>query len=192
MSSTREWRRLDLPAIETFREDGSTFEGRVTVRETAPWTVEYRVTFDPTWVTREALVSVRRAGSDSLLELRREPSGRWLAGSVPIPACDGCLDVDLGVTPSTNTSAIRRLGLEVGHSAELNAAWVRFPDLSIEPLRQRYTRLEPLSYLYESLRDGKVVFRARLEVDATGLVERYEGVFERVHRGPPGLGSAAP
>ncbi len=95
--------------------------------------------------------------------------------------CRGALDVDLGVTPSTNTSAIRRLGLAVGASAELTAVWVRFPDLVVQPLLQRCTRLGERTYLYESLRDGVVVFHARLEVDRTGLVERYEGLFERVN-----------
>ncbi len=186
MTTTREWRRLDLPAREEFREDGRTFEGRVAVQEAPPWTVEYRVTFDDTWATRETVASVERDGERRRIELRREPSGRWLSGTVEVPACEGALDVDLGVTPSTNTSAIRRLGLEVGRSGELTATWVRFPDLSIEPLRQRYTRLDPRTYLYESLRAGMVAFRARLGVDSTGLVEWYEGLFERVDRGPPG------
>ena len=51
---------------------------------------------------------------------------------------------------------------------------------TVQPLPQRYTRLAERTYLYESLRDGVVVFHARLEVDGTGLVERYEGLFERI------------
>jgi uncharacterized protein len=89
-------------------------------------------------------------------------------------------DVDLELTPSTNASAIRRLGLAIGARAELTATWIHFPELTVEPFRQRYTRLGDRAYLFESIEEGEVVFRAHLDVDASGLVERYEGLFERV------------
>jgi len=182
----RTWRRLDLPALERFREDERVFRGQVEVQEDPPWSVEYWITFAEDWVTRAAEASVRDAGAVRQLVLLREPQGRWFAGDWEIESCRGALDVDLGVTPSTNTSAIRRLGLAVCASAELTAAWVRFPELSVEPLLQRYTRLEERTYLYESLREGRVVFHARLEVDAAGLVERYEKLFERIRGPAPG------
>ena len=180
MTQARRWRRLDVPALEDFAEDEQVFQGRVQVDEAVPWSAEYRITFDEQWITLETAVSVQRAGRSRKLQLRRESSGRWLADDCEMEGCRGAVDVDLGVTPSTNTSAIRRLGLAIGASAELTAAWVRFPDLTIQPLPQRYTRLGEQTYLYESFRDGVVVFRARLEVDGTGLVERYEGLFERI------------
>jgi hypothetical protein len=180
VTEARRWRRLDPPALEDFAEDGQVFQGRVQVDEAVPWSAEYRIVFDEQWNTLETSVSVQRAGRSRRLQLGRESSGRWLADDCEVEACRGALDVDLGVTPSTNTSAIRRLGLAMGASAELTATWVRFPDLTVQPLPQRYTRLGERTYLYESLRDGVVVFRARLEVDGTGLVERYEGLFERV------------
>ena len=87
------------------------------------------------------------------------------------------------MTPSTNTSVIRRLKLPMEGTAELTAAWVRFPGLTVEPLRQRYTRVSAHGYLYESLREEGVVFQARIDVDSHGLVERYARLFERV-KGP--------
>ncbi len=180
LEHARRWRRLDIPALEEFTEDGLTFRGRVRVDEPVPWTAEYRVDFEPTWATLRAEARVERAGTVRHCVLHREPDGRWIGPAGEIEACRGALDVDLGVTPSTNTSAIRRLALPVGGTAELTATWVRFPDLTVEPLRQRYTRLADRTYLYESLRDGVVAFRARLEVDGEGRVERYEGIFERI------------
>jgi hypothetical protein len=180
VTEARRWRRLDPPALEDFTEDGQVFQGRVQVDEAVPWSAEYRIVFDEQWITLETSVTVQRAGRSRKLQLRRESSGRWLADDCEVESCRGALDVDLGVTPSTNTSAIRRMGLAVGAKAELTAAWVRFPDLTVQPLPQRYTRLGERTYLYESFRDGVVVFRARLEVDECGLVEHYEGLFERV------------
>jgi len=180
VTQARRWRRLDLPAREDFAEDGRSFQGRVQVDEAIPWSAEYRIAFDEQWITLEAVVSVQHAGRSRQLRLQREASGRWLADDCEVEGCRGAVDVDLGVTPSTNTSAIRRLGLAVGGNAELTAAWVRFPDLMVQPLSQRYTRLDERTYLYESFRDGMVVFHARLEVDGAGFVERYEGLFERI------------
>jgi len=93
------------------------------------------------------------------------------------PDLADCVDVDLGISPSTNTLPIRRLNLAVGESRELTAAWVRFPELTVEPLAQRYTRLAERRYRYESIVSG---FTAELEVDDLGLVINYEGIWRRV------------
>jgi uncharacterized protein len=87
----------------------------------------------------------------------------------------GCIDVDLGLTPATNTLPIRRLQLEIGETATLMAAWVKFPSLDIVPLEQRYERLSEFSYRYSSTN-----FTALLEVDELGLVTHYEGGWERI------------
>ncbi len=180
MGQRRRWRRLDVPGVEDFREDGRVFEGKVEVDGLPAWEASYRVRFDDSWATVRAEASVRHVGGTRTCAVRREPSDLWFDGDREIESCRGALDVDLGLTPSTNISAIRRLGLAVGARAELTAAWVRFPELTVEPLPQRYTRLGDRAYLYESLREGEVVFRARLDLDPAGLVERYEGLFERV------------
>jgi hypothetical protein len=87
-------------------------------------------------------------------------------------ALDGAVDVDLGVTPSTNTLPIRRLGLEIGEHADLVVAWVRFPDLAVERSDQRYTRLAENTYRYAS---GS--FSRDIEADDLGLVTSYPDLF---------------
>jgi uncharacterized protein len=104
-------------------------------------------------------------------------SPRPVPAAVEVPAVAGCLDLDLAFTPATNILPLRRLGLAVGDSREMTAAWVRFPDLSVEPLAQRYTRLDERRVRYES-RGG--AFTAELEVDELDLVVRYPPLWERV------------
>jgi len=90
----------------------------------------------------------------------------------------GTVDIDLGWSPSTNTLPIRRLNLEVGQaSGEVIAAWVRFPELALQPLPQEYTRLAERQYRYSS-RGG--AFVANLVVDDHDLVLDYEGFWQRV------------
>ena len=58
----------------------------------------------------------------------------------------------------------------------MSAAWLKFPDVTLEILSQRYTRLEADRYLYQS---GSS-FSAELVVDDLGLVAFYPGGWERM------------
>ena len=72
-------------------------------------------------------------------------------------------------TPATNTVPIRRLGLEVGETAGLTAAWVRFPELDVVASEQWYRRLAIDRWQYTS---GD--YDCQLVTDpATGLVLSY-------------------
>ncbi len=144
--------------------------------------VSYQVTADQHWVTRG--VSVRlESGGTRMLELEHDGGGTWLVDGLPQPDLDGCLDVDLGISPSTNTLPIRRLMLVVGGKASLVAAWIRFPDLVVEGVPQSYERTSESVYRYRS--DS---FQAELEVDERGVVLRYgDDLWRAVHGGQSGL-----
>jgi len=88
----------------------------------------------------------------------------------------GCLDVDLAVTPATNTLPIRRLDLGMSKSESVTASWIKFPELTVEPLSQRYTRTAKNIYRYES----DTGFSADIQFDDLGLVVAYPGGWERV------------
>jgi len=68
-----------------------------------------------------------------------------------------------------------QFGLEQA-SGEFIAAWVRFPELTLEPLPQEYLRLGDRKYRYSS-RGG--AFVAELLVDEHDLVLEYEGFWQR-------------
>ncbi len=105
-------------------------------------------------------------------------NGHWTEDGREVPVVEGCVDVDLGWSPSTNMLPIRRLNLPVGgDSGIINAAWVKFPDLAIEVLPQRYQRLASDLYRYSS-RNGE--FAAEIRVDTHGVPIEYEGFWRRV------------
>lgn len=82
----------------------------------------------------------------------------------------GCLDLDLNFSPSTNLLPIRRLALAPGQSAEVKAAWLRFPSFTLEPFEQVYRHTAASTYWYE-LADGEFV--RELTVNAAGFVTSY-------------------
>lgn len=146
-----------------------------------PFRLRYTVRCDSAWRVREVEAGPPTA-DPRVLRLHADGCGRWTDDrGVHVPALDACRDVDIAATPFTNTLPIRRLDLRPGHSAELTVAYVRVPDLSVEPVRQRYTCLERSGegarYRYEGLETG---FTADLSTDPDGLVLDYPGIWHRV------------
>lgn len=162
---------------------GLTLEGVVAVTQEGLHGVHYLVRTDAAFRTRE--VRVAFVGGPTLhMEADGEGDWRHAAGGHPLPDLQGCVDVDIRVTPATNTLPIRRLGLAIGESRDIAVAYVPLPegagDLRPRRVMQRYTRLDgPGRYRYEGLDSG---FVAEIEVDAAGLVLDYPGVFRRLRR----------
>jgi uncharacterized protein len=161
--SLRSEEGFELSGGGTAAQDDGTIEVRFTVRA------------DPSWATREALVWVGRRST----ELRADGLGGWAVEGADRADLQGCTDVDLEFTPATNTLPIRRLGLELGQSAEIEAAWVRFPSLEVERSTQRYERVGELKYRYSS-----GAFSVDLDVDHHGLVVHYPPYWVREPLGP--------
>lgn len=76
----------------------------------------------------------------------------------------GCLDADLSLTPASDTLPIRRLNLGIGKSESVVAAWIRFTELTVQPLPQRYAHTAENIYPYES----DTGFAAEIVVDDLG------------------------
>jgi hypothetical protein len=163
---------------------GWLLRGTVTgvLEDARAYALQYEVSCAPDWVTRSAVVSGHVSATTIATSLAHDRrSGQWTRDGVHVPEVDGCLDVDLGFSPSTNTLPIRRLALPVGAEAPVRAAWLQFPSFALEPLEQVYRRVAERRYEYQS---GGGRFRADLEVDAAGIVRRYGEYWIAVDAGP--------
>jgi hypothetical protein len=103
------------------------------------------------------------------------PGERWELNGTNQPEAAGCIDVDLNFTPATNLIAIRRLALGVGHESDAPAAWLRFPECTLERLEQRYHRVTLDTYDYRAPRVG---YAAPLQVSDIGFVTQFPGLWE--------------
>ncbi len=168
------WRRSDeLTADEhctlTLRDSGLSLVGTILGAEGGlPVRVEYQVLTDGAGLTTAVHVRDLRGFESRTLGLVRDPKGSWTVDGQAMRTLKGCTDVDLGWSPSTNTLPIRRLRLALGASKTIQAAWVRFPELTVAKAAQTYTRLDEFTYRYAS---GD--FEAELTVDDEGLVTAY-------------------
>jgi hypothetical protein len=174
------WRRLD-PAGHEFgrlvpREDRWELSGTaVFTHERRPCRLDYLVVCDSGWRTNSAQVS--GLIGDRVIDLRVsvDAERRWRLNGSECPAVAGCVDIDLGFSPSTNLLPIRRLSLSVGEEVAVKAAWLPFPSLVFEVLPQVYRRDGEGTYRYES---GGGTFMRVLEVSAVGFVTEYPGLWQ--------------
>jgi hypothetical protein len=147
-----------------------------------PIRVRYTIACDDQWRMRSVdLVSLEN--EQQAIRLRTDGEGRWTdATGEPLPDLNGCREVDISVTPFTNTLPIRRLALAPGQAQDVPAAYIEVPQFTVRPVPQRYTRLQTDEqvYLYEGLLWN---FRAQLPVDSDGLVLDYPSLFRRVRDG---------
>ncbi len=141
-----------------------------------PFAARYVVECDSDWRVRS--VGVHLIGESHETRLLSDGAGRWTDGSVELPDLKGAIDVDIFLTPFTNTLPIRRLGLGAGQSADIVVAYITLPEMSVTSAPQRYTCIEPLKiYRFESLDSD---FKCDIEVDGDGLVVSYPGLFRRM------------
>lgn len=156
--------------------------------EAGPARVSYQLSCDTQWQVTALAIRVTDASSDRRLALRRAPAGHWQAdGDRLLPDLHGCTDVDINRSPLTNTLPIRRLS--IGAPRDIDVVYVSVPELTVRPVRQRYTLLSadrPV-YRYES---GS--FSADLPVDDDGIVIDYPGLWRRIMPGHEGAADPEP
>ena len=173
------WRRLDRPGHEYARlsRDGAGWQlTGVAVFQHAqqPCRLDYAVVCDGQWRTQAGRVTGWVGDKAIDVAVSVDTSGTWRINGTACPDVTGSIDLDLNFSPSTNILPIRRLNLSIGEQAQVQAAWLRFPGFTLEPLEQLYRCVDDGIYCYESA-GGKFV--AELKVNAVGLVTLYPKVW---------------
>jgi hypothetical protein len=170
------WRSEELESSDHFvarvTPAGWRFDGTLVAPiEDEPAHIRYSLELDRGWLTRRAEVAITvGAGDARVISFETDGQGHWKVEGASIDGqeLEGCLDVDLGFSPATNTLQVRRLGLEVGESRTLTVAWLSFPELEVQPLTQTYTRLAADRWNY-----GDDEFTADLALSPEGFVLVY-------------------
>jgi hypothetical protein len=142
--------------------------------EQRPCKLDYLVTCAADWRTCAAHVTGVIGDSDVSVRVSVDGDRKWYLDDTECPVVAGCMDIDLGFSPSTNLLPIRRLSLAIGQEAEVRAAWLPFPSLTLELLPQVYRREGQRLYRYES--SGGAFVRL-LEVSEDGFVTNYPGLW---------------
>jgi hypothetical protein len=169
------WRRLDRPGHESARlvwrqASWQLIGTAVFAHDQQPSRLDYVVVCDAAWQTISGSVTGWVGNATVAIELSVDAARSWWLNGAECPAVAGCLDLDLNFSPATNLLPIRRLSLDIGQEAEVQAAWLRFPSFTLEPLAQRYRRLDVATYRYES---AGGTFVTDLQVNPASFVLYY-------------------
>jgi hypothetical protein len=191
------WQHLQGLGLEhlhlTSNAEGYLADGMLlAIDDAQPYRASYTIWCDTSWRVQQGIVTVwenpkrsvfLQAGPEGHLIVKTDAQAKTQArlSYGPALSLDACIDIDIYPSPFTNTLPIRRLQLASGESAEITVAFIKLPQLTIRPVKQRYTCLESSTdggrYRYEDLDTG---FQAELPVNADGLVLDYPLWFRRV------------
>jgi hypothetical protein len=172
---TVRWQTWDADGDETVTLRWEN-EGWTAMSDVGREAVSYVLRLSSTWQVRQFLLF--RDSPEPDLWLGTDGSGRWgEMNGAHRPDLDGCTDIDLHITPFTNTVPIRRLRLDAGDGAEIKTALIDVETLGVIPVQQRYEHLEVGAWRKTHMRSNTSIdFR----VDRYGLVNDEPDLFRRV------------
>jgi hypothetical protein len=174
------WRRLDVPGHDACRleqgEAGWKLAGAAVFEENGlPACLRYEVECAGNWHTQHGQVHGWVGPYAVAIHITRSEAGNWTLNGRTMAGLEHCVDLDLGFTPATNLLTLRRLSLSIGEAADVSAAWLDASADVLALLPQRYERRSETTYWYEARRFD---YAALLEVDPTGFIHRYPGLWE--------------
>jgi hypothetical protein len=146
----------------------------------AAFTINYSVVADQNWQT----LSFNVAGTCGIKRLQWqgfvESSGLWRINGEAREDLLGCIDIDLSLSPSTNSLPVNRLFRADTREALVKVVYVDVLNQEISAKFQRYRRLSPRKFNYQNVPND---FEADITVDEDGFVISYPKLFERAGPG---------
>jgi hypothetical protein len=108
--------------------------------------------------------------------LQNDGNGHWSLSNKPAPEFDNCVDVDIPLTPLTNSLPVNRLKLKQSEEREISVIYIDLLEDEISVKNQKYRRLSKEVYKYENIPND---FEAEIVVDDEGVVVDYPQLFVR-------------
>lgn len=141
-----------------------------------PFRLDYSIRTNQKWET--LFFDIKSQFNDKRVELSFESDGKgnWTDHGRPLEEFKGCLDIDISLTPFTNTLPIRRLGTKLKTEQEIKVIYFDILNQLVRPNLQEYTSLTDFCYQYRNVDSG---YEALLTVDELGLVVVYPAQFTR-------------
>ena len=142
--------------------------------ENKVYKVEYYIKTNENWETTFVTLEIQLDNSNELLILEKT-KGTWLLNTKPDDRLKNIFDIDISLTPFTNTLPINRLKQKDDERQTIEVIYFDILEREIKPVKQVYTRLATDRYLYENYDKS---FKADIVIDEQGLVVDYPKLFE--------------
>ncbi|HEY3065593.1 MAG TPA: putative glycolipid-binding domain-containing protein [Methylomirabilota bacterium] len=174
------WRRLDTPGHDACRldetADGWRLHGTaVFLHEGVPARLDYQLVCDRSWRTQRGEVRGWLGTKPVEHSVVRTAEGTWTLNGTIVRALEAPVDLDVGFTPATNLSQLRRVALAKGQAADVPVAWLDAEAGTLSSLPQRYERRTETTYWYEA---PSFDYAGLLEVTPAGFIRTYPGLWQ--------------
>lgn len=144
--------------------------------ESKIYRVEYQIKVNENWETIFFELKSRHSNNTEHLKFEGDGKGNWFSNKKRVDQFNGCTDIDIPLTPFTNTLPIKRLNLEQGEKQQIPVIYFDIFERQTRTVHQKYTRLFETEYQYENVPND---FEAKITVDDFGLVLDYPALFVR-------------
>jgi hypothetical protein len=138
--------------------------------------VEYHINTNRNWETLFVELKSQHGNQRTHSVFESDGPGNWTVHGKQAVEFSGCIDVDIPLTPFTNTLPINRLRLVQNEEQQIQVIYFGLLEQQIRPVRQKYIRLSNTAYQYENVPND---FEAKIEVDGDGFVVDYPSLFVR-------------
>ena len=172
----REYYSLENCLVHSSEEGAEINSVIVGTYQSKIYRVEYQIKTNTNWETIFAEIKSRHSNKIEYLKLESDGKGNWFTNNKKVDQYNGCIDIDIPLTPFTNTLPIKRLNLTQGQEQQIRVIYIDILEGQIKPVRQKYIRRSPTEYQYENIPND---FEAKITVDDFGLVVDYPGLFVR-------------
>lgn len=140
--------------------------------------VDYIIKLDQLWQTYYCLVKFQSDNEIKNFELTNDRN-KWLLNGKYRPEFDSCIDVDIPLTPFTNSLPINRLKLSQNQEKEIDIIYIDLLADNIKHVKQKYWKISSEYYKYGNIPND---FEAEIKVDDAGFVIDYPKLFTRTTR----------
>jgi hypothetical protein len=138
--------------------------------------VEYRIKTNKNWETMYVEVQSQHSNQREQLIFESDGKGNWMMDGKQTDQFNGCIDIDIPLTPFTNSLPINRLKLGQNEELQIKVIYLDLLNQKIVPVKQKYICLSKTEYHYENVPND---FEAKIEVDELGFVVDYPSLFVR-------------
>ncbi len=138
--------------------------------------VNYLIRTSVDWITQFVDIVCNHANRTQKIQLEKNENENWLMNGVSTREFAECIDVDIPLTPFTNSLPINRLKLSTNEARQIKVIYIDLLQNRIRSVYQNYIRLSDSAYHYENVPND---FEAVINVDDQGFVSHYPELFTR-------------
>ena len=175
------WKGIEYESLEncliTTSEEGTEISSTIVGKhEGKIYLIDYQIKTNANWETVFVTIESRINYQTQHWQFEADCQGNWRKNGKVASHFGECFDVDIPLTPFTNTLPINRLNLSVGESQFIKVLYLDLLAEEFKPVQQKYARLKENLYHYENVPND---FEADIMVDKQGLVVDYPQLFVR-------------